>query len=313
MSRSVRQRYVTMAIQPENKIFPHVVPPIPERKGNVKEDLDALYEWVFDQQSTLNELNRQVVDKFNLHVTGTHGHPKSWAKWRLRRPCFKVGTSGGTTVTVPGSTGVPSLFVIDGELFEIYADLTCDLSGSGAGGLDTGSIAADKPYYLYGVRDSGTVAIIASASDPGTGPTGYDVWTYLGSFATIEGAATIPAFHSSNGVLLGERISDSSHTYAGNTPNAETYNNLPDTAKAGYFRIYVRTTGSVGDSGNIGPSSAIPDTLRQRCYDVSSHNNYTMGWVLILTAQTIYMQTTDADASVFAELYGWREDPTEYP
>lgn len=50
-------------------------------------------------------------------------------------------------------------------------NLSCDLSSSGAGGLDTGSLAANTVYYLYTVIDTGSVALVASTSS--SSPTGY--------------------------------------------------------------------------------------------------------------------------------------------
>lgn len=303
-----------MAVQPENKIFPHVVPPLPERSGNLKEDFDSLYRWIFDQQKSLDELNRQVVDKYNLHISGTHAHPSAWTKWRLRRPRYYAASSGGTTITVPASTDIPSLFVINGELFEIYENLTCDLSGSGVGGLDTGSIAANTPYYLYGVKSSDTVAIIASATDPGSGgPTGYDsAWTYIGACATDRFAANFTAFDAIDGFYLCDDEIEIRSVSAGGSRTATTFNTMPVTVRKAYCQLQADAGAgaSIGDTVSACGTDATHDALSARVLGAGI-DGYVHGFIPVLTEQTLYL-TPHANVDCSCQFTGWQEDPTEY-
>ena len=57
----------------------------------------------------------------------------------------------------------PSILTIGGQQYQTNY-LTCDLSISSVGGLDTGSLLANKVYYIYAVFSLGSVALIASIS-----------------------------------------------------------------------------------------------------------------------------------------------------
>ena len=292
-----------MSIQDERVIFPHVVPPAPETE-------DQILEWARAICFSLTELNRQVVDKYNNHIKGTHSHPAAWPKMKIRRPRFYAAASGGTTITVPGSASLPSWFVIDGEPFEIYTNLTCDLSGSGAGGLDTGAIAANTPYYLYGVRNSGSVSIIASASDPGTGPTGYTVWTYLGAVATDSGGATFNSFNSVGGVcIFDKKIEGYSHT-GDTTSTPQVYSGMPVTSRIVYGTAEIDgpTAGGFGKASGVLNGDGVYQQLGTANADI-----WNSGWLPIFTSQTIYLQTNVAANTVAFNMSGWQEDPTEYP
>lgn len=60
--------------------------------------------------------------------------------------------------------------------------LTLNTAISGAGGLDTGTIAASTFYYVYTVIDGNTVKLIASTS--ATSPTGFTQYKKVGAFYT---------------------------------------------------------------------------------------------------------------------------------
>lgn len=314
-----------MPIQPESKIYPHVIPEAPERTGDFNTDMDAVFRWVQDTNNSLTDLNRQIVDKYNLHISGTHAHPKAWEKMRVRRPSYYNTATSSTTVTVPASTGVPIYFVINGELLEVTSDLTCDLSGGGSGGLDTHpgtAIAANTPYYLYGVKTSSVVALIASANDPetasadstGNGPEGYTEWTYIGSMATGTGGATFRQFKASNGFILfdgdveTETLSSPEDSYV-----SRTWLGMPTTVKKAWVRL-----GCFPDSGGVGAGQIAyisghgnTSQLLARC-QVNGQVLYVFGWVSIPVAQTAHLYIDDLSISSHVSLRGWQEDPTEY-
>lgn len=60
--------------------------------------------------------------------------------------------------------------------------LSCDLSTSGAGGLDTGSLNLRSVYYIYAILDGSTVKLIASLND--AAPSGFTVFKRIGGLST---------------------------------------------------------------------------------------------------------------------------------
>ena len=60
--------------------------------------------------------------------------------------------------------------------------VTCTTTTSGAGGLDTGSIAINTLYYLYLVRVSGVISLVASINS--TSPTGFPAFKRIGQAST---------------------------------------------------------------------------------------------------------------------------------
>lgn len=71
---------------------------------------------------------------------------------------------------------------------------TITMTTAGAGGLDTGGVAASTWYYAYGItKDDGTKALIASLSSAApTLPVGYTKWARIGSFRTDGTANKYP-------------------------------------------------------------------------------------------------------------------------
>lgn len=294
-----------MPIQIDQRIFPHITPPPPDRE-------EDLFDWARDISAALDELNRQVVDKYNLHIRNTHAHPEAWKFMRVKRPAYYNATDGGTTVTIDANVTHPKYFFINGQLYEATSSLTCDLSASGVGGLDTGSVAANTPYYLYGVNNAGAIGLIASASDPNTGPTGYTYWTYIGALATKSGSAVLSNFKASNGYLHSDEPIDTANHTGDTTSTAKTLSSMPVTVDKVYIEIYssgAEVVGTIitasGQSTNFGPIVA-------RCL-VAGSTVSNFGFVPIFTDQTVYLRVSDATFTVNCELYGWIEDPTEWP
>jgi hypothetical protein len=299
-----------MTIQPEQIVYPkaEIAPPETE---------EELFEWAHKMARSFEEFKEELLDAFNGHVAQTHAHPKAWEKWRLRRPRYVSGTSNGTTdITVPATTAIPALFVIDGELFEITSDLACDLSASGVGGLDTGAVAANTPYYLYGVRDSGTVGIIASASDPGTGPSGYTEWTYIGAVATREAAADMRPFTAVGGFLVSDdEIESQSHT-GGTTWSSETFASMPTTTLMAYGRLLgtggnnalVRASGAPTAGSSTSDNALLQGVLTSG----ATEDNINFGYIPIYTANTILLRTNNSGNTVSFNLHGWVEDTMRY-
>lgn len=233
-----------------------------------------------------------------------------------RKPSYEsVGST--TDIDVPASASAPAAVFINGKLYVNTSDVTCDMSASGRNGLDTGSVAADTPYYLYAIPAvSGRgFDVVASATAPTTGPTGFSSWSYIGSFASLEASTTIEDFKASSGIINFAGSINSSHIQSDTTPIAETYNNMPTTVKSIWAWVAVR--GSSGDgisgdaSGKSGGGSGT-HSLRQRTYNASDEYNYNFGWIAIFTAQTVYLETQNATTDIDCRILGWREDPMEY-
>lgn len=80
---------------------------------------------------------------------------------------------------------------------DIIADIQIDinLTTTGAGGLDTGTIAADTVYYLYAIYGSSGYSAVASTnqSNP-TLPGGYTYYRRIGFFRTEVGSTDVVRF-----------------------------------------------------------------------------------------------------------------------
>lgn len=292
-----------MAIQPENKIFPHVVPQAPDSE-------DELLDWAKSESSSMEELTRQVVDKYNSHIDQTHAHPKSWPVLRIPRPSFKSKVSDTSQLIVPASTAIPARFVIGEKLYEIYSDLTLDLDTSGVGGLRTGlSKAANTIYYLYTVVSGSSVGLIADTNAPSTGVSGYTVSTYLGAFATIAGAA-IAQFVSHRGKFISPAtIQEQSHT--GDTALTALTVRHPVTAKFGIGTAKI--TGTVAGGTNFvtgfNDSTNATHSVVLQVNGIENHNTFE---VELDSPTTVYVRTGNAANTAYWRVLGWIEDPTEW-
>lgn len=251
-------------------------------------------------------------------IAGDHwqfGASLTWfeRKASSHKPNYHAATTG-VTVTVPGSTDSPAVVFIDGKIYANTSDETCVLSGSGRSGLDTGTIAANTPYYLYAIpATSGRgFDVVASAADPTTGPTGFGSWSYIGSCATYYSAATIYRFQSTGGKLVTVGISTDNETGGTSGYVSHTISNMPLTVKIAYMRM-------VGDCGTGGSKTDdiylsgdnVNYHLRLRWID-SGTTLYTKGWVPIYTPQTVYISADSANFDPYVGLCGWQENPMEY-
>lgn len=88
-----------------------------------------------------------------------------------------ISVTSATVITMAATTAQ----TIGGGQFPT-SQLTCTTTVSGAGGLDTGSIAANTLYYLYLVKNFGIISLVASIS--ATSPTGFAAYKRIGRAAT---------------------------------------------------------------------------------------------------------------------------------
>jgi len=99
-----------------------------------------------------------------------------------------------TQLTLASSAnGLPTTITVGGQQFPLPSTLTLTTSSSpGPNALDTGSLGTIQLWYVYAIVNSSnfTVALIASQTGPGTGPSFtnavgyYNAWKLVGAFYT---------------------------------------------------------------------------------------------------------------------------------
>lgn len=231
------------------------------------------------------------------------------------RPGFENDGSDNTQVTVPASSTSPAVVIIGSSLYKNVTDTSADLDTSGRNGLDEGTKAANTPYYLYAIAavNGENFDLLISDNPPTTGPTGYTSYSYLGSFCTIAGAATIAEFTSENGFMLfSDEVETETHTGDTNWTST-TFASMPTTIKKAYLRLFLDPAGSDGanDTVAVSPISGGSDILVKRG-TTNDRDVYDYGWCPVLTAQTLYLRTSDADNTCDVRVFGWQENPLEW-
>lgn len=290
-------------VQQDNKIFPHVVPGPPDAE-------DQLLDWAKDISVALQDLTRQTVDKFNLHIDNSQSHYKAWETSKRIKPWFRSNISDTSQVVLPASATAPVYFVIGETLFEITSDLTLDLDISGVGGLRTGlSKAANTIYYLYAVKSSDTVALIGDTTGPLTGLTGYTDWTYIGSFATIAGSAVAQFMSSGGRYISSASLNTVSHT--GDTTISGQTLFAPETAKFSIGDILVDgvTAGTVALVSGFNDTNNM--TIRQ-ALQVNGITNSNEAVVAVVNPTLIYLKVNNAGTTATWRVHGWIENPWDY-
>ena len=226
---------------------------------------------------------------------------------RLKRPAYYCAAH--PLIKVDASTSKPVTVLLGSKLFNLTSDLRCNLNNTGASGLDAGSLAANTPYYMYIVDNSGTPALIASVRDPSNGPKGFKDRTYIGAVAMSESAATVQPFRASNGTYLADHmIEDSGST--GTAVVLKTFLSMPTTVSSAYF--YVTATGNGGSTGRVMSRGTSTEYAIKCTNEVTGNTSGVYGWVPILTEKTVYLRGTNAGITTAANFQGWQEDPTEW-
>jgi hypothetical protein len=228
------------------------------------------------------------------------------------KPCYKSNIADNTQVKVPGSATSPACVFIDGKLYANTSDATCDVNTAGRNGLDTGTVAANTPYYLYAIpATSGrTFDVVCSVTAPsGAGPTGFSSWSYIGSFATLSGSAVLANFQAQNGIIQFNKELEIEAINSA-TRTIKTFSTMPTTAIRAYFQLSYTGT-QVNNSGLVSGTDVSDDaaaiTLQVSGVAVNQWN-----WVPILTAQTIWTHSGHASNTLASELYGWHENVMGY-
>lgn len=146
---------------------------------------------------------------------------------------YLTTVNNSTEITLVSGTVSPSTFVINGNTYSVTANLTCNLANSGAGGLDTGTIAANTFYYIYGIESSG-LKLIASLAVPsaGVGPANFtDHWQYVAACFVGTGTVFAQSQWVDKYAKYNKQFEEISHT--GDDTLTEKAVKFPATAKMG--------------------------------------------------------------------------------
>lgn len=293
-----------MPIQIDEKVFPHLTPPPPIAESQ-------LLSWAQEISRALDELNRQVVDKYNLHTVNPDAHPKAWKSFKVKRPAL-VSVSGDTSLLrcYASSTEIVR-FIIDGQIHETSSSLNMDLDVAGPGGLRIGLTKASATiYYIYAVLDNGSLALIGDTNTPVVGPAGYSVWSYLGSVSTIASSAAFPSFSISNGFTQFSDSVSSDYTETNATYQPKTLA-IPAHASHVYGMFFVSAVGAGTVLGNISSSSTGGNFLHCET-SATTNRGFNTGFIPIETSQTLYMKVQSGTGTVSFRINGWLEDPTRF-
>lgn len=294
-----------MPIQIDEKVFPHLTPPSPVTE-------DQLLPWAKEISRALDELNRQVVDKYNLHTVNPEAHPKAWKSLKVNRPAMKSVSGSTNLLRCEASVTELIRFIIDGQIYETSVSLDMNLDVAGPGGLRVGlTKAAATIYYIYAILDNGVVALLGDTVAPTTGPTGYSVWSYLGAVSTLAGSAAFPAFRVANGFTQFSDQVSSDYTETNAAYQAKTLA-IPAHASHVYGMLYISAVTAGTVLGNISSKNGGGSFLHAETNAVATGRAFSTGFVPIETSQTVYMKVETGTGTVNFRINGWLEDPTRF-
>ena len=94
-----------------------------------------------------------------------------------------------------------SVITIAGQQYKTTSNIVLDVTASGFGGLDTGSLTASTEYYVYAVTLSNVVGLVASLSS--SGPSGFVAYTEVGGMFTDGGSDIFPTAVTDDGFKVG--------------------------------------------------------------------------------------------------------------
>lgn len=113
---------------------------------------------------------------------------------------------GGTSVTLAATNnGQPTRITIGGQQYTVSSTITLATGGTGANGLDTGSLGVIQLWYVYAIVHQTTFipAMVASQTGPSAGPTmpaNYGTaYRLVGAFYT-DSASTVGSMVTITGV-----------------------------------------------------------------------------------------------------------------
>ena len=254
--------------------------------------------------------NKELLDGDHLYLNSLETFYERKAKHG--KPSFFNGTIG-TTITCEASASVPACVFIEGKVYVNTSDATCDLSTSGRDGLDTGSIAHTQDYYIYAIPESSGRGfdLVASATDPSTGPTGFSNWSYIGSCCTRVGVASFHIFQYHNGtceILNGETTGETDYEVTSSGGTSQSIQ-IPVTAKSMHFHAYLDSADAT-DWAQLGPTSSAYVLVCQTTDSGGRARSYVE--LPVFESQTVYVKTRDSGVNMRFRIAGWKEDIGAY-
>jgi hypothetical protein len=200
------------------------------------------------------------------------------------------------------------------------------LSGTGAGRIDTGTVASNTWYHLYAIgKDDGTIGGIYSLSPTAPAlPAGYSYYMRLGAFRTDSTANKYPLSYQQKGRDAAYKVAAGSNVTAypliasgiQGTWNLATPVYAPSSISAfapptsSHISIFAHRQGTSGDfnfyaapaAGFQGINSVIPPpiSMNGQVYALSGPA------IMALESTNIYISASNAATSVRA--YGWRDN-----
>lgn len=171
----------------------------------------------------------------------------------------EIQKGSSTTVTL-----APSRVNIGGQQFVNDSELSLSTAGNGAGGLDTGSVAADTAYKVYAINNNGTMALIASLADS---PSGFSASKFIGIFITdVTTAIDVVSPDTGGDIFYKEgpkvvgNVGDVGQIRAGKVLSLSTFTDLGISANnVALWNLSSNTNDSSGN-GNDLTSAGIPFT-----------------------------------------------------
>lgn len=143
-------------------------------------------------------------------------------------------------------------------------------ANNGINGLDTGSIAASKVYYIYVIADpvqGNQTGVMASLAAPSVGPLmpfGYSAYRHIGYWATSSGSVFLLGYNAGNNnarifmydapISVGTTATSASYAAVDLTKFVPLVNNLP---------VYINASisGTAGDTLALQPGNATGDAV----------------------------------------------------
>jgi hypothetical protein len=275
-----------------------------------------------------------------LFVRGSSGDNSLWIPWARRellsgdhwnfgqamswferiassgKPGFKSNADTSQLVC-PGSATSPACVIIDGKVYANVADEILDLDTAGRGGLDTGAKAATTIYYLYAIPAASGRGfdLVCSVTGPGTGPTGFSSWSYLGSFGTVA-ASAIAVFTYKDGTFLAGESTAAGYevTVTNASPLASKTLLCPTTISSVYLNPRWGAVNAIGDAFVFASESGSASiTILTATSTTAANNQRAMVWVALTSPPTAYFNvTTVTTDSVTVRVIGWKENPMEF-
>jgi len=198
--------------------------------------------------------------------------------------------------------------------------LTADITVSGAGGLDTGSEAADTLYYVHIIGDtSGTntpKALISLSATAPTMPSGYDVFRRLGAFRN-DGSSDILWFWQAGAgrdrwMYYGE---DESQTTVLSAGSATTFTDVdssayvPSTSRLIDFHPQYETAGgAASDTAIIKPKGAQGSSTKLGPGVVTGFRMRTTALMACDSSQLIEYKTSAAASTLTLNVRGYLDE-----